>query len=131
MEDFGKLLLRLVVGGLMLFHGIDKIRNFDGTIDFMQKTVVDAGMPEWVAFGVFVGEVLAPAMLILGVLTRVSALVIVVNMAMAVYLAHREHFMIVNEKSGAWALEVQAFYFFTALAIVFLGGGRIALTRRG
>jgi putative oxidoreductase len=33
-------------------------------------------------------------------------------------------------ESGAWALELQAFFLFTALALVFMGPGRFSINRR-
>ncbi|MGE4517838.1 MAG: DoxX family protein, partial [Arcobacteraceae bacterium] len=56
-SDFGKLLLRLMVGGLMLFHGIAKI---NGGIDFIITKVTQEGFPEFLAYGVYIGEVVAP-----------------------------------------------------------------------
>ncbi len=79
-DDFGKLLLRLVVGGLMLFHGLHKL--FDG-VDGISAMLVAKGLPGFIAYGVLVGEVVAPILLILGVLTRPAALVLAFTMAVA------------------------------------------------
>ncbi len=53
-EDFGKFLLRLAVGGLMLFHGLHKL--FDG-VDGISNMLIAKGLPGFIAYGVLVGEV--------------------------------------------------------------------------
>ena len=63
-DDAGKLLLRLAVGGLMLFHGIHKL--IDG-VDGISGMLAAQGLPGFIAYGVLVGEVVAPCLLILSV----------------------------------------------------------------
>lgn len=58
--DLAKLLLRLSTGGLMMFHGIHKIIHGIGGIKGM---VVNAGLPEIMAYGVYVGELITPLLL--------------------------------------------------------------------
>ena len=48
-EDFGRLLLRLTVGGLMLFHGLHKLI---GGIDGIAGMLVAKGLPGFIAYGV-------------------------------------------------------------------------------
>lgn len=71
---------------------------------------------------------IAPAMLIIGFMTRPSALIIAVNLVCATLLVKTG---VVWERTivGAWALEDEAFYFFGALIIMFLGPGKYCLTR--
>ena len=52
-DDLGKLLLRLAVGGLMLFHGLHKLF---GGVGFISGMLVEKGLPGFIAYGVFVGE---------------------------------------------------------------------------
>ena len=119
-DDAGKLLLRLMLGILMLMHGVNKLVN---GIDGINAIVLANGLPQWVAYGVLVGEVLAPALIILGVLTRVAALVVAFNMVIAVYLAHA-HQLLQLSKTGGWILELQGMFFFSALVIALLGAGK-------
>jgi putative oxidoreductase len=127
-DDLGKLLLRLALGGLMLLHGIAKVIKGPAAINGM---VAAAGFPEQLGYLVYVGELVAPLLLILGVLTRPAALVIAVNMVVAVLLAHSKQLFSLNPASGGWALELQGFFLFTALAIALLGPGSIRFGRRG
>ena len=126
MSDLGKLILRLNIGILMLFHGLHKLG--DGKLDGIMGKLVEVNLPESLAFGVYAGEILAPLMLIFGVFTRLGALMIVVNMLFAIGLMHMADLNAFTPHGG-WKLEPQAFYLFGALALVFLGSGRIALTR--
>ena len=125
-DALGKLVLRLSLGSLMLFHGFSKVMNPARTLDSMSALLTMAGMPTYLAYGVFVGEVLAPLLIILGVYARIGGLMIVVNMVFAVLLAHSAQLLSLT-KNGGWALELQGFYLLTGLAVLFLGSGRFAL----
>ena len=122
-EDFGKLLLRLVVGGLMLFHGLHKL--FDG-VDGISAMLVAKGLPGFIAYGVLVGEVVAPILLILGVLTRPAALVLAFTMVVAWLMVGLGNTGALD-KTGAWAIESLVYFFVAALAIAFLGAGKYEL----
>ena len=125
--DAGKLLLRLSLAALLLLHGISKITGGAGAIVGL---VEKAGLPGPLGYFVYVGEVLAPLLLIVGLWTRAAAAVVAINMVVAVYLVHiRELFTL--SKTGGWALELQGFYFFTALALVLLGAGRFSVGGAG
>ena len=124
-ENIGKLILRVMVGSLMLFHGLSKLQH---GIAFIKGLVVAQGMPEFLAYGVYVGEVLAPVLLILGFRSRLWAGVIAVNMLVVVYLTQMGAFLKLGAH-GAWAVELQMFYLFSSLAIVFLGSGKFAVSR--
>lgn len=122
-DDIGKLVLRLSIGILLLMHGLHKLTNGIGGISAMVQA---NGWPFWVAYGVFVGEIIAPVLLIVGLFTRVSALIVVVNMIIAIYLAH-SHQLLHLTKNGGWLLELQGLYLFGALAIALLGAGRFSV----
>lgn len=121
--DLGKLIIRLTLGGLMLFHGIAKL--FHG-IGFIEGQLASHGIPAFFAYGVFIGELLAPLMVILGYQTRIGALLITFNMLVAIALVHTHELMALGG-NGGWALELQGFFLFTAIALVFLGPGRYKL----
>ena len=124
-DAFGKLLLRLTLGILMLFHGVSKLMNPGGAINYVSSQLTQAGWPTFLAYGVFVGEVIAPVLLILGIYSRVGGLIVVVNMMFAVVLAHSAQLFTLS-KTGGWTLELQAFYLFCGLTVFFLGSGRMA-----
>ena len=72
-HNIAMLLLRLAVGGMMLFHGIGKLQH---GIDGIVTQVLAHGLPRAFAYGVYVGEVVAPLAVVLGLFTRPAACVI-------------------------------------------------------
>lgn len=125
MEDIGKLVLRLTLGILILLHGLAKISGGVGGISGMLSGI---GLPSALAYGVYIGEVLAPLLVIIGFYARIGALVIVVNMLFAIALAHMDDLFALTQ-SGGWAIELQALFLFSALAVALIGPGRVAVNR--
>jgi len=124
-DAMGKLILRFSVAGMMLFHGVAKIMH-PGSLEFIGSSLSSMGMPSVIAYGVFVGEIVAPLMIIFGLYTRVGGLIIVVNMIFAILLAHSGDIFSLT-KHGGWAIELQAFYLLGGLAIAMLGSGKFAI----
>ena len=124
-DDLGKLLIRLAVGGLMLFHGIAKLQHGIGKI---VQVVESKQLPCYLAYGVYVGEIVAPILILIGFLTRPAALVMCVNMAVAIWLVHMTDLKCITE-AGAWGVELQMFYLVGALALFFAGAGRFSISR--
>jgi putative oxidoreductase len=121
--DAGRLLLRLTLGGLILLHGIAKLTGGPG---FVMEALSKAGLPGFIGYLVYVGEVLAPLLLIVGAWTRPAAAVIAINMLVAVGLVHVKQIASLND-TGGWAIELQAIYFASAVAIALLGAGRYSV----
>jgi putative oxidoreductase len=126
-DDFGKLVLRLSLGGLLLFHGVHKILT---GIDPIRSMIGSHGLPDYLAFGVYAGEVLAPVLIILGLFTRIGGALVVVNMIVALLLVHMG-MLFGLDSTGGYALELQALYLFGGLAVALLGAGRIAIGGEG
>ncbi|HBC5383326.1 MULTISPECIES: DoxX family protein [Citrobacter] len=122
-EDFGKFLLRLAVGGLMLFHGLHKL--FDG-IDGISNMLIAKGLPGFIAYGVLGGEVIAPCLIVLGILTRPAALVLALTMVVAWLMVGTGKTWQLDAV-GAWAIESLVYFFIGALAVAFLGAGRFSV----
>jgi putative oxidoreductase len=119
-QDIGKFILRVSLGGMFFMHGIGKIQNGIGGIE---KLLIAKNIPEILAYGVFIGEIIAPIFMIIGFRTKIAALIIAATMAVAVWLAHYQDIYHLNN-NGGWGVELQALYFFGAIAIFFLGGGK-------
>ncbi len=120
----GLLILRLALGILLLLHGLNKVMSGIGGIIDKAAAV---GLPEFIAYGVYFGEVAAPVLIILGLRTRLAAIVFAVNMAAAAYLVHPDEILAFAD-TGAWELELIGLYFFGAVALIFTGGGKFALS---
>jgi putative oxidoreductase len=125
-DALGKLVLRLTVGGLILFHGVAKLMNPAGAMAYLGKTLTDAGLPTFLSYLVYGGEVLAPLLIIFGLFARVGGLLVVINMLFAFYLVHSAQLMTLS-KNGGWGLELQGFYLLCGLAVFFLGSGKYAV----
>ena len=125
--DTGRLLLRVGLGVLILLHGISKVMNGIGPI---LEGVDKAGLPRDFGYLVYVGEVVAPILLIVGFLTRPAALVIAINMIVAVYLVHASQLFTLT-KQGGWALELQGMYVLAAVVVALLGAGRFSVGGAG
>ncbi len=124
--DLGKLILRLVLGILILLHGIAKLK---GGVAGIVGMVEAQGLPGFVGYGVLVGEVLAPLMVLAGFHARIGGLIIAFNMLVAIGLAHLGQLGQLNEQGG-WALELQGMFLFTAIAIALLGPGAYSVNRK-
>ena len=124
-SDTGKLVLRLSVGGLMLFHGVAKIMH-PGSLEFIGGMLAGFGLPAILAYGVYIGEVVAPLMVVVGYKARIGGLIMAVNMLFALVLAQTGDFFSLSEHGG-WMVEIQMFYLLSAVAVVFLGSGRQAI----
>lgn len=106
-------LLRVSLALLMLFHGWAKIRYGIGSIE---AKIAGLGAPGFLAYAVYLGEVVAPLLLLVGLWVVPAALVIAINMLVAFALVHTKQVLMLNN-SGGWALELQAFYFVSALVV--------------
>ena len=125
LEDRGKLLLRILVAGLMLFHGVDKVLHGTGPV---AEELTSHGLPGFLAFGLYVGEILAPLLILAGAWTRLAALVYAGNVAFATLLVHGKDFVHLKP-TGAWAAELWVFYIVSPLVVALLGPGRYAVRR--
>jgi putative oxidoreductase len=124
--DLAKLLLRLALGVTVLLHGVAKLR---GGVDPIAGMLTAQGLPAALAYGALLGEVLGPLLLIAGFYARIGAVLVAINMLFAIGLAHLGQLGMLNEQGG-WALELQAMFLFSAIAVALLGPGRYSVNGR-
>ncbi len=121
--NVGKLILRLMIGGMMIFHGIAKLSH---GIDFIKSMLLQNGLPGLMAYGVYIGEIVAPLLLIIGYRSRLASVVIAFDMTTAIYLVHmKDIFSVTNV--GAWGIETEMFYLLGSICIILLGSGKYAV----
>ncbi|MBN2815812.1 MAG: DoxX family protein [Campylobacterales bacterium] len=123
--DIAKLVLRLSVGILMMFHGIHKVIH---GITGIKSMTSSAGLPEFFAYGVFVGELIAPIFIILGLYARVAAAVLGFNMLVAIGLAYGFSFSLT--KHGGLAMELPLMFLIMSVLIILLGSGKYAVNSK-
>lgn len=125
-ENTGKLVLRLMLGVLILTHGFGKLTN---GIDWIGDALTESGLPQFFKYGVYVGELIAPALVIFGYYARIGAWLIAVNMLFAIGLAHwGEVFAIAP--NGTLAIEKQYLFMFSSIALALIGPGRYAINQK-
>lgn len=120
-DKTGKFLLRVVLGVIILLHGIAKLK---GGIAPITGMVTSHGLPAWIAYGVYAGEVLGPLLLIAGFYARLGAALVAANMVFALFLAHRAEVFALNAQSGGWAIETQALMLVAAITVMLVGPGK-------
>lgn len=126
MNDIARLVLRLTVGIMMLFHGVEKIINgISGT----KYLVTNSGLPEFLAYGVYIGEVVMPILIILGVYARVASLVLAFNMLVAIFLAYGDSLFTLG-KHGAPSFELPFLYMIMSILIFMIGSGKYSINTK-
>lgn len=86
------------------------------------------GLPAFVGYGAYVGEVVAPLFVIAGKFARLAGLVIAFNMLGAIVIVLRGKIFTLNQ-GGGWAIELEALFLLGGIAIFLLGSGRYALSK--
>ncbi|WP_238318958.1 DoxX family protein [Segatella baroniae] len=120
------LVLRLTVGGLMLFHGIHKLT---AGVGFIGGMLAQMGLPPFIAYGALAAELVASLMIIIGLWTRAASVVFAGNMVVAILMAHLGQIFSVDPMTGGWAIELPMLYLLGAVVLCLTGGGRYALTK--
>lgn len=126
-DDAGKLLLRIAVGGLLLFHGIAKAKSGNA---FVLGVMQQHGLPVFLAYGSYLAEIVAPILILAGVQVRLAGLVVAADLLMAILLALRGAIFTVR-MGGAWGIEVEAFFVLGGLALFLMGGGKYRISLGG
>jgi putative oxidoreductase len=120
--DLALLVLRLWLGGtLLLNHGLAKLSGF-GDMSGKFPDPLHLGSTASLALAVF-AEVVAAALLALGLFTRFAALVLVILMGVAFFITHG------HALSGAHSGELAFIYLAGFVAVFLAGGGSFALDR--
>lgn len=125
-NDLGILLSRIAIGFPMLVYGISKI--FSG-IDFIKTLLLENGLPPILGYGVYVGEVFAPLLIIIGFRTRIAGLIFATNCLCAILLAQNDNIFKLNSYGG-WALELLAIFMLVALSLMVSGAGKYSLSSK-
>ncbi|TRX48064.1 DoxX family protein [Fulvivirga sp. M361] len=84
--DLTKILLRLLLGGLMAYHGISKLYSFHELLPFFPD-LIGIGSHTSLMLVIF-AELVCGTFVIFGILTRLTVLPICITMMIAYFLAH-------------------------------------------
>jgi putative oxidoreductase len=132
--DWAGLILRLVLALVIFPHGAQKMLGWFGGYGYagtMQYFTKQAGLPFPVAFTVILAEFAGPLFLVVGLGTRVAALLIAAVMVGAILKVHRPNGFFMNWGGGHQAGQEGFEYHLLVLAIVaallVTGGGAFSL----
>jgi putative oxidoreductase len=116
---FGLLVLRFFIGiNLFTRHGLEKITHFSQMSAHFPNPIHIGS--HWSLVYALISDGICSLLLVLGLGTRVAALIIAVNLGVVFCLVH--HYPLMNGHG-----ELILLYFGGALALVFTGGGSYSL----
>lgn len=123
--NLGLLILRVSLGVMMLLHGIAKLNSGLAPIENLLNT---KGLPSLLAYGTFIGEVIAPILIIVGYRTRLASAILFINCIFIILLGPYSVWSL--GKFGGWDAELPGLFLFSALALVFTGAGNYAISHK-
>ncbi|NJX16877.1 DoxX family protein [Tamlana crocina] len=123
-QHTGLLILRVSIAFTMLIYGVTKLIF---GIDFISSLLEQYGLPLIFRYGVFVGEILAPILIIIGFRTKLAGLVFALNCLVAILMVQIPNLLKLNE-TGGWAIGLIFIYMMFGIAMFFTGAGKYALS---
>ncbi|MGE7773954.1 DoxX family protein [Chitinophaga sp. NPDC101104] len=115
--DLAALLLRLIVGGLFIYHGYGKLANYETMLQ-MFTDIIGIGVKPTVILVIF-AEFFCGIFVVLGLFTRLSIIPIFITMIVAFFIAHA--------KDPFQTKELAFAYLLLSVVIFVLGSGRFSL----
>ena len=124
--DLGILFARLGLGVCLFVHGFAKISHGIGGV---KSILTKAGLPEIMAYGSYIGEVVAPIMIILGIFSRIGALLVLGTSLTILYAYHGLGNLLELTNVGGFKAEILYLYIALSLCIIFNGSGKYAIRK--
>ena len=121
--DLALLILRVVLGIIMIYHGWPKLTDLGGTIEGMAGMGIPA--PAVAAIFATVAEVVGGLLMLLGAFTDIAGLMFAIDMLGAITFVHAKNGFSVANGGIEWPLLLAA----TAIAIALTGSGRYVVGR--
>lgn len=117
--DIASLLLRLIFGGLFVYHGYDKIVHYDLYLS-MSKDIIGIGTKLSYNLLIF-AELFCGFLITIGLLTRIAVLPIMFSMSVAFFIAHA--------KDSFQVKELACLFLLLSLVIFVLGSGKFSVDK--
>ncbi len=119
LQPLSLLVLRLVLGIIYLYHGYPKLTHTHGNL---QAVFVEHGLPAYFVYVSGMLETFGGGLLLLGLFTRPAALLLAIEMCVAIWKVHSFHgYMAVHDYEFPLALAAACF------ALATLGAGLVSL----
>lgn len=125
-SDIALLINRITLAGLLLPHGLKKLEG----ISVISKWLESVHLPSTLSYGIYLGEIIAPIFILVGLLTRFSAMMVSITMLFSIWflLSNGAPVFSFNEYGGLHA-EINLLFLFLSLSIVFSGPGKFSIQR--
>lgn len=120
-QPFGSLVMRLALGFIMITHGYQKVIPHGALYNFT-RMVGHLGLPAWLGYVAAFTEFFGGMLLLLGLFTRVAALLMVIEMGIAIARVHLRGGILGNN-----SLDLPVACLAIALMLLFSGSGAFAL----
>ncbi len=118
-EDFALLFLRVSASAMMMVHGVGKLADPGSFVNLIEMSLKVGSLSVPLAYASILAETLFPALILMGIMVRVSALISATNMLVAFLIFH---VMVKGDPFFAW--EKAALYAVVFLYLAIVGGGR-------
>jgi putative oxidoreductase len=133
-SDFAVTIIRLALGVVFFAHGAQKVLGWFGGHGFhatMQGFTVSLHIPAALAVLAIAAEFLGGLGLIVGFLSRIAALGIIVDMAVAIWMVHKQFGFFMNwmGTQRGEGIEYHLLAIAMGLAILIKGGGALSMDR--
>lgn len=126
--DIGKLILRVTIALFVFSYGIQKIMD-PSMVGYIGSLFSELHLPALIAYGVYLGEVVAPILVIIGWRTKIAAMVMSFTMFTVILIGHTNQIFPPSE--FVWSgIELQTLFLLNSFAVSCLGAGKFALSHR-
>ncbi len=133
-NDWALTLIRVIAGGVMLPHGLQKLLGWNGGPGFsrtMQTFTHTLGLPVWLVFLVIMAESFGALGMILGCLSRIAAFSVFADMVGAALLVniHSGFFMNWSGTRNGEGIEYHLLMAAMSFVVMIWGGGALSVDR--
>ncbi|MFP5247376.1 MAG: DoxX family protein [Thermoanaerobaculia bacterium] len=134
-SDIAALILRVVAGAIFLPHGWSKIAGDGGAGAFAADVAANYGIPSFLGYVAAYAEVVGGVLLVVGLFTRLDALLLGATMFVAAFLVQLPDALFGVEPGAIKAfvairgIELPLAMFAICVALLLTGGGRFSLDR--
>jgi len=128
LSGLAPLFLRIGVGVVMALHGWTKwTQGQEGWLKGEMLVKLGLPYPEILAWVVLVTELVGGILIVLGLLTRIWAIGMAIEMIVVLVMVEGKGFPFLTPEGRVWAGELEWLLLFGALALLFLGPGKASL----
>jgi len=117
--DVATLLLRLIFGGLLFYHGYDKIDHYHLYLS-MSKSIIGLGAKMEFSLVIF-AEFFCGFLIIIGLFTRLAVIPLIISFSVAFFIAHAKDAFMVKELAFLFLL--------LCIPVFILGSGKFSVDR--